>query len=86
MNTAWLLAARYEGLPVIPLERVRQDFFPDLSQRVFLARLADAKIPLPVVRLASSQKSGRGIPLQDLASYIDAAAEKARRELRAMAS
>lgn len=80
MNTAFLLAARYDGLPTICAERVRVDFFPHLSQTTFYRKLDEGAITLPVTRLDGSQKSPRFVTLSDLAAYIDTAAERARVE------
>lgn len=77
--------ARYDGLPVIPLARIRDDFFNHLKLDQLQAKLLRGEIALPVVRLdASSQKSAKGVSLVDLAAYIDACAETARRELHQM--
>ena len=78
MNTSFLLAARYNGLPAISADRVREDFFPHLSLVTFYRRLDEGAITLPVTRLDGSQKSPRFINLTDLAAYIDKAAERGR--------
>jgi len=71
MNTAFLLMARYDGLAIIPLNRVCQDYFwhltPDMLQRKVLA----GQIRLPITRLETSQKSAKGIHITDLALYLD---------------
>lgn len=81
MNTAFLLLAQYSGAAIIPLDRVCTDYFthltPDSLQRKVLSR----EIDLPIVRLERSQKSAKGIHLQDLADYIDRQREKSRSEL-----
>lgn len=85
MNTSFLLMARYNGIPIISLAQVREDFFSHLKLDQFQAKLLRGEIALPVVRMDStSQKSARGILLADLAAYIDAAADTARRELHQM--
>lgn len=80
MNTAFLLAAKYGGVPLIDLDEVRLDYFSELSSSTFVRRLEDGSIPLPFVRMNGSQKGRRMIPLTDLASYIDKLMERARRE------
>lgn len=83
MNTQFLLMARYDGVPIIPLEQVQRDYFPHLKLAQLQAKLLRGDIPLPVVRLdPDSQKSARGVPLTDLAAYIDTRTEAARKELR----
>lgn len=86
MNTAFLLMARYNAMPVIPAETVRQDFFPHLSKEVFLRKAATRDIGLPLVRTdVQSQKGARGVHLQDLADYIDKRREAARKEVEQLA-
>lgn len=80
MNTAFLLLAQYDGAALIDDEIVRKDFFGNLSAATFKRRIENGDIPLPVVRLGRSQKSIRHIHLTDLAAYIDAMADRARRE------
>lgn len=80
MNTAFLLAARYDGLPAIDADRVRKDFFPHLNRQTFFRRLDAGAIPLAVTRLDSSQKSPRVIALAHLAEYIEEMTERARSE------
>jgi hypothetical protein len=85
VNTLFLLMARYNAIPVIPLAQVQQDFFSHLKLDQLQAKLLRGEIALPVVRLdASSQKSAKGVSLVDLAAFIDACAEQARRELHQM--
>lgn len=81
MNTIFLLAAKYDASPLVPADRVRADFFPHMSEKVFNAQLDTGKIGLPVVRASSSQKAPRCIPLIDLARYLDQQSELARRQL-----
>lgn len=77
--------ARYNGIPIIPLAQVREDFFAHLKLDQLQAKLLRGEIALPVVRMDStSQKSAKGIALADLAAYIDSCIEQARRELHQM--
>jgi hypothetical protein len=77
--------ARYNGIPIIPLAQIQQDFFSHLKLDQLQAKLLRGEIALPVVRMDhTSQKSAKGIPLADLAAYIDACADTARRELHQM--
>lgn len=84
MNTAFLLMAQYEGLAVIPVERVCRDFFQHLTVEKFLRKVSCGEIKIPLVRIEESQKSAKGVHLQDLANYIDARREAALRELKAL--
>ena len=80
LNTAWLLMARYEGLPVIPIDVVGRDFFPHLTTDHLLHKISSGEIGLPLVRIERSAKSAKGISLFDLAQYIDRRIEAARKE------
>jgi len=83
VNTAFLLLALYGGLPVIPLDRVLPDFFGNISEEKFLRKVMDGKIKLPIVRTdPTSQKSAKGVPITDLADYLDERIEAARKECR----
>jgi hypothetical protein len=84
MNTAFLLAARYDGLAVIPLEKVQRDFFPHLTVDKLAHKLGRGEIALPMVRIEKSQKASRGVHLSDLANWIDARREAAQKELKSI--
>ncbi|WP_166359308.1 pyocin activator PrtN family protein [Pseudomonas akapageensis] len=72
MNTQFLLMAQYNGMVIIPLERVCSDYFSHLTPEKMKLKVAAGDIDLPLVRLESSQKSARGVHLNDLATYLDA--------------
>jgi hypothetical protein len=81
MNTAFLLMARYDAAPVIPLDLVCRDFFQHLSPVEFARKATNGDIALPVVRIdGSSKQSAKGIALQDLAQWIDDRTSAARKE------
>jgi hypothetical protein len=72
LNTAFLLMAQYNGKAIIPLEDVCRDYFSHLTPTIMLRKIGAGEIALPVVRIdVKSQKSAKGIHLQDLANYID---------------
>ena len=80
MNTLFLLMARYNGLPIIPVDVVCRDYF-DLSVDKFLRKVFAAEISLPIVRMESgSQKAAKGVSIKDLADYLDQRIEAARKE------
>ena len=86
MTTAWPLMAQYEGLAVIPLERIARDYF-DVDRGGlpgFLRRLDAAEIPHPVTRMGRSQKGARGVYLHDPAAYIDARRAAGMKKLQQM--
>jgi hypothetical protein len=76
--------AQYGGLAIIPVEKVCRDYFSHLTPTKFLDKVRKGEIPLPLVRLEKSQKSAKGVHLQDLANYIDARRDAARKELEQM--
>ncbi|MDK2769947.1 MAG: pyocin activator PrtN family protein [Sphingomonas sp.] len=71
MNTAFLLMAQYDGRAVIPVEDVCRDYFSHMTPKQLLHKTTAGEIDLPVIRIEASQKSAKGVHLQDLASYID---------------
>lgn len=70
MNTVFLLLAQYQTL-IIPIEQVCTDYFRHLTPEKLLRKTTSGEIDLPVVRIEKSQKSARGIHLNDLAKYLD---------------
>ncbi len=79
-DTVWMLMARYKGLPIVPADTIRKDYFPHLTLSKFLRKIADGAIKLPLVKMENSQKSAKGIHLHDIADYIDERTEQGRRE------
>ena len=81
VNTVFLLMALYNGLPVIPLDRVCKDFVGGITSEKFLRKVTDGHIRLPIIRMdPTSQKSAKGVALADLAGYVDERIEAARKE------
>ncbi|MGO4854464.1 pyocin activator PrtN family protein [Phaeovulum sp. W22_SRMD_FR3] len=85
INTVWLLMAQYDGRAMIPVDQVCKDFFGALSLPVFLRKVSSGEIPLPLARMEGSQKSAKMVHINDLAIYIDARANEARREAASLA-
>ena len=81
MNTAFLLMAQYNGLAVIPADTVCRDYFSHLTLDKFLRKVSSGEIELPLVRIEMSQKSAKGVHLQDLAAYLDCRRAAAQKEL-----
>ncbi|WP_431861495.1 pyocin activator PrtN family protein [Azospirillum sp.] len=87
MNTQLLLAAQYDGLAIIPLNRVCKDYFPHLSEQRLIARIQTGEIKLPIVRTdPGSQKSARGIAIEHLALWLDERKRAAEKELKSLTS
>lgn len=86
MNTAFLLMAQYDGKAIIPIEHVCRDYFSHLTPTKLVRKISAGEIAFPLVRIEASQKSAKGVHLTDLARYIDAQADAARREMLALTS
>jgi Pyocin activator protein PrtN len=69
--TLFLLMAQYNGQTVVPIDQVCRDFFGHLSVDKLLRKALRGDLPLPIVRIETSQKAQRGVHLADLAAYID---------------
>jgi hypothetical protein len=82
MNTTFLLMAQYGGQAIIPLEQVCRDYFTHLTADMFQRKVLAGQIKIPITRLESSQKSAKGIHLQDLANYLDEQRAAAIKECR----
>ncbi len=80
MKTAFLLMAQYDGLAIIPLDVVCRDYFRHLTTETLLKKVLSGEIALPVTRMESSQKSAKGVHINDLAEYLDKQAAAARKE------
>ena len=83
LNTLFLLMAQYEGRVIVPAEIVCKDYFSHLTITKFLRKVSTGEIDLPLTRAERSQKSARGVHLQDLALYLDKRREIALSEARA---
>ncbi|QNM96412.1 pyocin activator PrtN family protein [Chitinimonas koreensis] len=76
MNTAMLLAARFES-PTVPLEQISDEFFGLSPAKA--ARQASARtLPVAAMRLTNSQKAPWLVHVDDLAAHIDATRATAR--------
>ena len=85
MNTRFYLMSEFDGRAVIPLELVRERYFSHLTAPKLAAKIERGEIALPLIRIEASQKAARGVHIDDLAQWIDARREEARREMKAMA-
>lgn len=79
-TTFAILREHYGPRVIIPLDRVREDFFDGMSQEHLLRRISEGKLDLPVVRIDASQKAAKGVALIDLAAYLDRRIAAARKE------
>ena len=82
MNTAFFLMAQYNA-SVIPVDLVVRDYFPHLSTDKFVRKVSLGDIRLPMIRIeATTQKSAKGIHINDLAKYIDDRRDAALKEVQ----
>jgi hypothetical protein len=84
VNTAFLLMAQYGGKAVIPIEAVCRDYFSHLNPTKLVQKISTGEIAIPLVRMEASQKCAKGVHLLDLAKYLDARVEAARKEMTAL--
>lgn len=71
MNTTFLLLAQYGAVAVVPIDLVCRDYFSHLSAEKLTRKIGAGDIALPLVRMEGSQKSAKGVHVEDLAKYID---------------
>jgi Pyocin activator protein PrtN len=81
LHTAFLLMAQYNARAIIPLEEVCRDYFSHLTPEKLLRKISTGEIEIPIVKIESSQKSAKGIHLNDLAEYLDKRRAEAMKEL-----
>ena len=56
----------------MPIEAVQRDYFPHIDVKKLVAKCLQGEIKLLLIRTdPSSQKSHKGVALQDLATYLD---------------
>jgi hypothetical protein len=79
-STVFLLMAQYNGKAVISVDELCRDYFPHLDATKFVRKVGAGDIRIPMVRMESSQKTAKGVHLNDLADYIDRQAEAARKD------
>jgi len=80
MTTIFLLLAQYGATAVIPIDVVARDYFPHPSPEKLLRKISLGEIRLPVVRIEGSNKSAKGVHVEDLAGYIDERRAAAKKE------
>jgi hypothetical protein len=80
LKTVFLLLAQYDATAVVPIDAVCRDYFPHLEVDKLVRKIALGEIALPLVRIEKSQKSAKGVHIQDLADYIDARRAEAQKE------
>jgi hypothetical protein len=70
MSTLKRLESQFNA-PLLPMEVVRVNFFPHLSEDTFSRRARANDLGFPVIRADRSQKTAMFVHIEDLASYLD---------------
>ena len=83
--------ARKQGLPVTGIANIGhrslmvcRDYFPQFTPTKFVEKIRAGELKLPLVRLGPGQKAAKGVPLNDLAAYLDNQIDAARKDLEQM--
>jgi hypothetical protein len=71
MSTLQRLESQFNA-PLLPMEVVRMNFFPHLSEDTFSRRARANDFGFPVVTSDRSQKAAMFVHVEDLAAYLDA--------------
>jgi hypothetical protein len=80
MNTTFLLMAQYGG-KAITRSRTCRDYFPHLKPVKLVQKISAGAIAIPLVRIEASQECAKCVHLTDLAKYLDARVDAARKEM-----
>ena len=75
------LLYRTFGDVLIPLEKLRAQYFRNLNDRSFGAEIESGRIQLPVTTLDSSRKAPKFVHIRHIAALIDIRAYKADEEM-----
>lgn len=72
--------------PILPIEVVRTNFFPHLSEDTFNRRARANDLGFPIIRADRSQKAAMFVYLEDLADYLESRRTVAAREHASLSS
>lgn len=75
------LLYRTFGDVLIPLEKVREQYFRNLNEQSFVAEINSGRIQLPITTLDISRKAPKYAHIRHIASLIDIRAYKADEEM-----
>ena len=67
---------------MISVDEICRDYFPHLDSGKFIRKVGAGDIAIPMIRMEASQKTAKGVHVNDLADYIDRQADAARKECR----
>jgi hypothetical protein len=77
--------AQYHGKALISVDEICRDYFPHLDSAKFIRKVGSGDIAIPMIRMEASQKTAKGVHINDLADCIDRQADSARKECRHLA-
>ena len=75
------LLYRNFGDVLIPLDKLRVQYFRHLNEQSFTAEIISGRIQIPVITLDSSRKAPKFVHIRHIAALIDIRAYKADEEL-----
>jgi len=75
------LLYRIFGDVLIPLEKVREQYFRNLNEQSFVSEIYNGRIQLPITTLDNSRKAPKYAHIRHVASLIDIRAYKADEEM-----
>ena len=75
------LLYRIFGDVLIPLEKVREQYFRNLNEQSFVTEINSGRIQLPITTLDTSRKAPKYAHIRHVASLIDIRAYKADSEM-----
>ncbi|WP_085656908.1 pyocin activator PrtN family protein [Pseudomonas sp. B11(2017)] len=76
------LLYRTFGDVLIPLDKVREQYFRNLNERSFVEEINSGRIQLPITTLDSSRKAPKYVHIRHVASLIDIRAYKADEDMQ----
>lgn len=77
------LLYRTFGDVLIPLDKLRVQYFRNLNERTFVTEIESGRIPLPITTLDTSRKAPKFAHIRHVAALIDIRAYKADEEMAA---
>lgn len=75
------LLYRTFGDVLIPLDKLREQYFRNLNERSFVTEIENGRIPLPITTLDTSRKAPKFAHIRHVAALIDIRAYKADEEM-----
>ena len=76
------LLYRTFGDVLIPLDKVREQYFRNLNEQSFVAEISSGRIQLPITTLDTSRKAPKYAHIRHVASLIDIRAYKADEDMQ----